>query len=124
MNYLLVIGSLLVIHAGYSVYEHHQVLKITTGLSRDIIGEVLIGLVFINFGAFKSIANKSRFGLTHDNEVLSLKQFLRPIEMSQAMESVNALGITEFEEYDTRIDFLDVVEKRRQYREWKANRDE
>lgn len=120
MNYLLVLGSLLVIHAGYSVYEHHQIFKLTTGLSRDIIGEVLVGLVLVNFGAFKSIANQSRFGLTHNKEVFSLKQFLRPIEMSQAMESVNALGITEFEEYDTRVDFLDVVEKRRQYREWNS----
>lgn len=120
MNSFYVIGSLLVLHAGYSVYEHHQIFKLASALSRDIIGEVLIGLLIINFGAFHSITNKSRIGLTHDKEVFSLKQYLLPIDMSRAMESVNALGITEFEEYDTRVDFLDVVEKRGQYREWKS----
>lgn len=118
MNFLYLIGGLLVLHAGYSSYEHHQILKHASGIARDIIGELFVGLIIINFGAFQSIANSSRYGLTHDKIVTSLKPFLRPIEMSEAMQSVNLLGITEFEEYDSRIDFLDVVEKRRQHREW------
>lgn len=116
-------GALLILHAAYSSYEHHQLLKHAFGIPRDIVLELVIGLILLNFGALESIRNTPRLGITHSNKVEHLKLYLRPIQMNLAMEAINALGVSDFEELDTRVEFLDVREKRKEYMEWSRNKD-
>lgn len=118
MNLSYIAGSFLIIHAGYSSYEHHQYLKSSTPLPLDVVLELIVGLILLNFGALESITNTRRLGITHSNPVDHPKTFLRPIEMSQAMESINALGVSEYEELDTRVDLMDIRKKRKEYLEW------
>lgn len=118
MSLSYIAGGLLITHAAYSSYEHHQFLKSATAIPLDIVLELIIGLILLNFGALESITNGPRLGITHSNLVKHPKIYLRPIEMSQAMESINSLGVSEFEELDSRVDFLDVRQKRKEYMEW------
>lgn len=80
----------------------------------------MIGLVVLNFGVLNSILNKPRLGVSHPQRVEQKFRYLRPIEMSQAMEAVNALGVSEFEELESRVDFIDVRQKRKEYLEWNS----
>lgn len=84
----------------------------------DIVLELVIGLVVLNFGVLASIVNTPRLGVSHPHLVKRLSTYLRPIEMSAAMESINALGVSEYEELDTRVAFMDVRQKRKEYMEW------
>lgn len=119
MSLAYLLGSIFLLHAGYSSYEHHQLFKHTSAsVPVDVILELLVGLVIINFGAIDSITNKSKLGVTHAGVVEPLLTFLRPILMTKATKSINDLGISEFEELDTRVDFLDVVAKRKEYSQW------
>lgn len=78
----------------------------------------MIGLVILNFGAIESISNRARYGITHSNIVSQKLTYLRPIEMSRALKAINDLGVSEFEELDTRVEFLDIRKKRQEYTEW------
>ncbi|SGZ47744.1 CIC11C00000004091 [Sungouiella intermedia] len=117
MSISYVVGGLLILHAGYSSYEHHQFLS-STDIPTDIILELVIGLVVLNFGVLASIINTPRLGIAHSQVVKHANRYLRPIEMSAAMDSINALGVSEFEEFDTRVEFLDIRQKRKEYLEW------
>ncbi|PVH15903.1 uncharacterized protein CXQ87_003760 [Candidozyma duobushaemuli] len=124
MSALLILGSLVLLHAGYCSYEYHAFVK-TTGsfVPTEIILEVIIGLVIINFGALSSIKSRYRLGITHDEVVWPPSTFLMPINLSEATGVVNSLGISEHEELETRRDFIDVKQKRKEYTEWLANQE-
>lgn len=117
MSISYVVGGLLILHAGYSSYEHHQFLS-SAGLPSDIVLELIIGLVVLNFGVLASIVNTPRLGISHLQIVKQLSMYLRPIEMSAATESINALGVSEYEELETRVEFMDIRGKRKEYMEW------
>lgn len=124
MAALLLIGALVLLHAGYCSYEYHAFVKIKGSfVPTEIILEVMIGLFLINFGALNSIKSRYRLGITHDDVVWPPLTFLMPIDLSEATGVVNSLGITEYEELDTRRDFIDVKQKRKEYAEWLAKQE-
>ncbi|KAF3988200.1 hypothetical protein FT663_03514 [Candidozyma haemuli var. vulneris] len=124
MAALLVLGALILLHAGYSSYEYHAFVKTKgTFVPTEIILEVVIGLVIINFGALFSIKSKPRLGITHDKVVQPPSNFLMPIDLSEASTVVNSLGVTDYEELETRRDFVDVKKKRKEYAEWLAKQE-
>lgn len=84
---------------------------------------MLIGVVIINLGALRAIQNRYRFGITHDDVVWPPLTFLLPINLSEANAVINLLGVTEHEELDTRRDFIDVKQKRKEYAEWVAKQE-
>lgn len=107
------------LHAGYSAYEFHSILKSTNSwVPSDIILEVVVALIIINYGAIQSIRNKPRLGIGHDELVQPAHPYLRSIHLSEATCSINRLGVTEFEELDTRPEFINVKQKRKEYAEW------
>lgn len=120
-----VVGALLLLHAAYSSYEHHQVLKHATLVPQDIVLELVIALVLLNFGTLELLKNKLRRGVAHNGIVEPETAYLQPIHMGRAMAAVNRLGVTQYEELDTRPDFVDVRAKRKEYLEWAqaANRE-
>lgn len=116
-----IIGALLLLHATYSSFELHQVLKIShlnsASVPLDIIVEVGIGLVLILAGAIKSIENPS--DLDVQNKVQTPKhRFLKDIEMRKATVELEATGFSEYQYLELRVDFIDIVEKRRQHAAW------
>lgn len=116
------IGGILLIHAGYSSYEFHSILKSASStVPLDIMLEAVVAILIINYGAIQSIRNKPRLGLGHDKLVEPTHAFMRPIKLSEATGSINKLGISEYEELDTRADFVDVRKKRKEFAEWVKN---
>lgn len=110
------VGAICLIHAAYSSYEHHQVLS--SAVPRDIVLEVVVGLVLINFGAIK--ANAARMSLTSSDRVAPPSRFLQPIDTSKAAEAMKALGYSEHEVLETRVDFVDVRQKREEHLKFKG----
>lgn len=116
-----VIGGMLLLHAGYSSYEHHQLLKHASLLPLDVVLELIIAIILLNFGTIESLRNTPRQGVVYGDLVEPKKMYLKPIGMSEAMELVNQLGVTEHEELDSRVDFMDVRAKRKEYLEWEQS---
>lgn len=124
MSALIILGFLILIHSGYSSYEYNAFIKTKgTSVPYDIVLEVIIGLVLINFGVLGSLKTRYRFGITHNEPVWPPLNFLMPIDLNEANAIINQLGVTEFEELDTRRDFIDVKKKRKEYAEWVAKQE-
>lgn len=115
------IGYLILLHAAYSSYEHHQVFKTIGEFPTDIILELVIGLLVVNFGTLDSLRYPKSRALDHGHVVENKHKYLKPIEISKAMVSVNELGATEFEYLDTRLELVDLQAKRQEYANWKKS---
>lgn len=113
------IGYLILLHAAYSSYEHHQVFKTVSAFPTDIVLELVIGLLVVNFGTLDSLRCPKSQALDHGQVVENKHKYLKPIEMSKAMISVNELGATEYEYLDTRLELIDITSKRQEYARWK-----
>jgi hypothetical protein len=116
-----VIGALLLLHAAYSSFELHQVLKVShahsSSIPFDLVVELGIGLVLILAGAIKSIENPSVLDV--QNKVQAPRhRFLKDIEMRKATVELEATGFSEYQYLELRVDFIDIVEKRRQHAAW------
>lgn len=114
-----VLGCLLLVHAAYSAYEHHHHFRHVTAVPRDIWLELLVALVLLNIGAIQGLANEDRLALISGERQAPPKKYLRPIEISAAMQSRNSLQVTEHQTLDLRVDFFNVTAKRKEYLEWK-----
>ncbi|EGW34434.1 uncharacterized protein SPAPADRAFT_49477 [Spathaspora passalidarum NRRL Y-27907] len=113
------IGILLLTHAGYSAFEHHKLASHTihSALPLDIIVETIVATVIIVFGSITSIKNSP--ALTLDNEVVTMdSQYLKPIRATDASQLDQIVGVSEYDRFDNRIEFVDVIAKRREYAEW------
>lgn len=116
------IGTVLLIHAAYSSFELHQILKVSHSEAQsvplDIAVELAIGVILILAGALRSIENPRVLDV--QNKVREPKyRFLKEIVMSKATEELEATGLSDYQYLELRVDFIDIVEKRRQYSEWK-----
>lgn len=114
-----VIGYVVLLHAAYSSYEHHQIFKNTSSIPTDIILELVIGLLVVNFGTLDSLRYGKPRALDTGNVVENKCKYLKPIQMSKAMIGVNELGATEFEHLESRLEMSDVIAKRQEYSQWK-----
>lgn len=125
-----ILGTALLLHAAYSSFEHHQLSKALTLASAgllpyDIWLEVLVGLVVFGIGALNSIENTGFLSLrsAEDNSVhTSDSRFMKHIEMKHAMRVLNKIGISEHEEFETRVPFIDIRKKRAEYAAWVAEK--
>ncbi|RCK62875.1 ER membrane protein complex subunit 5 [Candida viswanathii] len=120
-QYLLyLIGTLLLVHSGYSSFEFHKISIHHPNLNKlplDIIIESLVGILLLVIGAIASIQNDSFLSL--DNEVVSNdSKYLKFIEMKDAVQLGERVGVTDYEEFNSRLPFIDVVKKRKEYSEW------
>lgn len=119
---LFLLGSLLFIHAAYSSFEFHQLLKIHSEydylpLPTEITVEVILALVTFIVGSIISIENEPKLSI--DNKlILQDDKYLKKIEMRKAMREFEKVGISGFEEYDSRVDFIDIKQKRKEYNDW------
>lgn len=115
-------GSLIFVHAGYSSFEFHQLLKTHVeysylSLPTEIIVEILIGLFVFIIGSIIAIENQPRLAV--DNKIVQPDdKYLRQIEMRKTTREFEKIGISEFQEYDTRVDFIDIRQKRKEHSEW------
>lgn len=129
---LYTIGLIILLHASYSSYERHQLVE---PLSKSIIHETIYGVVLIIFALIYSIKNSPFYtvkgkvtneadGVLNDfliNEEVDLgHEYLKPIQMSKAVEVIERIGVSNHEDLISRIDFLDVVKKRKEYDEWRS----
>lgn len=119
---LYVCGTLLFMHAAYSSFEFHQLLKTHVeynylSLPTEIIVEVLLALSIIVSGSIISIENGPK--LTIDNEIVKPDDaYLKKIEMRKAMREFEKVGISSFQEYESRVDFIDIKRKRKEHSDW------
>ncbi|GEQ66502.1 hypothetical protein JCM33374_g165 [Metschnikowia sp. JCM 33374] len=109
------IGSLLLLHAAYSSYEHHQLVEPTSSVPHDIILEIILGLLALNFGTIQNLRNTERVSLMKGEKVQPTEKYLEPIKLSQAMLTLNNLGVSEYEDLECRVDFMDIRQKRKDH---------
>ncbi|CAI5755581.1 unnamed protein product [Candida verbasci] len=103
-QYIYLVGLLLLLHSGYSSFEYH---KFGIEISLDIKLESLIGVLLIIIGSIINIENESF--LTIDNKVIKNKaKYLKFIKMSDAVQLGESLGVTDYEEYNTRLPFINI----------------
>lgn len=112
------LGYLLLLHAAYSSYEHHHTLKLSSTLPTEIILELVIGLMVVNFGTLGQLQYPRSAVLETGMMLENEHTYLKPIEMSRAMVAVNKLGVSEYEYLDTRVELMDVRKKREEYARW------
>ena len=114
---LYLLGSLLFIHAAYSSFEFHQLLKTHIEydylpLPTEITVEVILALVTFIIGSIISVENGPKLSI--DNKLIQQDdKYLKKIEMRKAMREFEKIGISGFEEYDSRVDFIDIKQKRK-----------
>lgn len=107
----------LVAHAAYSSYEFHR-LAGTAALPYDIVLELAVGVVLMVVSLLSLIRNHAKLSVVDDTVVVPDDRFLKPIAMREAMKEFHEVGVTDYDEYETRVDFLDVVKKRDEYAKW------
>ena len=115
------LGCVLLLHATYSSYEHHHIVKTASGIPVDITAELVIGLLCINFGTIKSLRAPYRLSIIEAVRVPPSGTYLEPIRTAQAMLTVNELGIYEHDNLLSRVDFMDIRQKRSSHLSWTQN---
>ncbi|EER36167.1 predicted protein [Candida tropicalis MYA-3404] len=120
-QYLLyLLGSLLLVHSGYSSFEFHKITIHHHDLNKlplDIVIESIVGILLLVIGAIVSIQNESYLSL--DNKIVNNEStYLKYIEMKDAVQVGEKVGVTDYEEFNSRLPFIDVVKKRKEYSEW------
>ncbi|KAL7666617.1 ER membrane protein complex subunit 5 [[Candida] zeylanoides] len=133
-----ILGCAILAHAGYSSFEFHQLLKAThhnaappaglasillgssNSLPSDIVLETLIGVVVLVYGAISSIQTPAFLNL-EDKVIEPTFKYLKPIEMKTATLEFEQLKINPFASLETRVEFIDIVKKRQEYRDWSSD---
>ncbi|OBA23958.1 hypothetical protein METBIDRAFT_30316 [Metschnikowia bicuspidata var. bicuspidata NRRL YB-4993] len=115
---LSILGFMLLLHAAYSSYEHHQLLKGVTVIPRDIIYEMLLGLVLLNFGTIQSLKNSDRLAVISAQIISPPNKYLGPISISEAVLTNNSLEISAYEILESRVELMDIRRSREDYLNW------
>jgi Membrane magnesium transporter. len=99
----------------------------------DIVIESIIGILVIVVGAVKSIENEPSYTIDGKNvddpdsilkevqineKVYTSDKYLKPIEMKKAVEVIEKIGLSDYEVFETRVEFIDILAKRKEYRNW------
>lgn len=131
---LFTVGILVIIHAGYSSYESHQLIST---LNSSVVHETMYGLVLIIAAALFSIKNDPFYtidgrattpedGILDDinvNDPVNLgHQYLKPIDIKDAVDIVEKVGVNDYQELISRVEFIDVAKKRAEYKKWEETR--
>ncbi|CAN3358269.1 ER membrane protein complex subunit 5 [Diutina catenulata] len=118
---LYLVGALLLLHGGYSAYEFYYIAASNTSVPMDITLEVAVGSMLLILGAIESIKNQPILALD-GTKVAPQATFLQPISQQSAFAEKKQLGLHDWQQLESRKDFVDVVAKRRQYNEWADNK--
>lgn len=131
-------GLLILVHSGYSSFEFHQWTKSSIHESShllpfDIVIESIIGILVIVVGAVKSIENEPSYTIDGkkvddpdsilkdvqiNEKVYTSDKYLKPIEMKKAVEVIEKIGLSDYEVFETRVEFIDILAKRKEYLDW------
>lgn len=129
-------GGLLLVHSAYSSFEFHQLVKSTHethGLPLDITVESICGIIVIIVGAVRSVENGAFYKIAGkdsgevdsvlndvqiNERIYSNDKYLKPIEMKQAVALTETIGLSDYQELVTRVDFIDIIQKRKDYANW------
>ncbi|KAI5969312.1 hypothetical protein CANMA_001632 [Candida margitis] len=135
------VGILLLIHSGYSAFEfhkyaihynhhlHHQhqhqhqhqhgsnTTDQSISLPLDIYIEAIVGFIIVMVGAIASIENPVHLSID-DKVIVEESKYLRPIELKDSLQLGERVGINAFTELESRVAFIDIVSKRKEYEDW------
>lgn len=111
--FLYLLGTLLLLHAGYSSYEYHQ-LQIT--LPSDLFLEVGIAVIIFLVGTFSSIANEPFLNVKTNEQFQWPEKYLKPIALSESLATIEKSG-NEFNGFGYRPDFINIRQKRQEYKD-------
>lgn len=123
-NVFYFVGLSLLIHSGFSSFELHRLEMLDVDYTTEsaliksgIPTETIIALMFILSGALYSIRNNSKLSI-EKKEIKPLYTYLNSIFVKDVMQEQEVLGFSEFQLYETRLPFIDIKKKRKEYSEW------
>ena len=122
---LYLLGTLVLLHAGYSSWEIHK--AVSSGLTyyalpTDVYLEVAVGVILFIFAAIQATKN-SPFLNKAGELVQPEAPFLKPIETRKATGEFEKVGITPFDELENRVEFIDIQKKRQEYADWAQSKE-
>lgn len=127
-----VLSIVLIGHSGFSSYEFHQLLKKSTTdttpelpvqIPKDIVYEAIVGLIVFILSSFLSFEKLTYFPLVGPKKLLTQGQYLQDIEMSKATNVDNLIGSDPAGAVNYTPNFVDIMEKRSQVKDWEAKKD-
>ncbi|QLL32279.1 hypothetical protein HG536_0C04480 [Torulaspora globosa] len=128
---LLIVSIVLIGHSGFSSYEFHQIVKFSKNgasessirIPKDILYETIAGLVIFVLSSFLSFEKLSYLPLLGPKKLLTQGQYLLDIEMSKATNVDNLIGSDPAGAVNFTPNFVDIIAKRSQVKEWEAKKD-
>ncbi|QLQ80538.1 hypothetical protein HG537_0D05390 [Torulaspora globosa] len=128
---LLIVSIVLIGHSGFSSYEFHQIVKSSKNgasessiqIPKDILYETITGLVIFVLSSFFSFEKLSYLPLLGPKKLLTQGQYLLDIEMSKATNVDNLIGSDPAGAVNFTPNFVDIIAKRTQVKEWEAKKD-
>jgi hypothetical protein len=127
VSVLPVVATLSLIHAGYSSYEYALFKKThasTVPFPRDIQLEILITVTLYLIHFFLTVKSEKTLSLVDVGRTVPVSK-LRPILMKDAVVEDEIKGANlMFKPAETRVGFIDILNKREEYAEWEAREKE
>ncbi|CAK7896385.1 ER membrane protein complex subunit 5 [[Candida] anglica] len=118
-----IIGSTLLLHAGYSSFEFHSLIKArhdNLALPTDIILEVICGILILIAGSINSTKN-TPFLSASGKLINPTDTHLKNIDFRKATNEFQQIEVNPYEDLDSRLEFINVKEKRAEYKKWVQN---
>lgn len=128
---LLIVSIVLIGHSGFSSYEFHHIVKSSKSsasgssirIPKDILYETIVGLAIFVLSSFLSFEKLSYVPLLGPKKLLTQGQYLLDIEMSKATNVDNLIGSDPAGAVNFTPNFVDIIAKRAQVKEWEAKKD-
>lgn len=119
---LYAVSLLQLLHAGFSSYEFHQVMKkhnrVGAQLPQDIKFEGLCAIIIFTLGVFLSFEVLQYYPLRGEEKPLGPKQYLLDIKLNKSSNIDNLVGVDPNGEVSYTPSFVDIKEKREQVQKW------
>lgn len=121
---LVCVGLASLFHAGYSAHEFY-LFQTTHGtrfaLPNDITIEVLASLLISTLGIMLSIQPKRALSIADGDTIVTSKHKLDPIKLNEALQLEEQCGSSEFSVLNNRPNYCNILEKRKQFKEWSTS---
>lgn len=124
---LIAFSSLLLMHAGFSSHEFHQLLKnlpqdsappLGRQLPKDIQYEALVAISIFTLAIFLSFKKLRFYPLQGPQKMITLDRYLQDIRMNKATNVDNLIGNDSYGEINNAANFVDIHDKREQTKKW------
>ncbi|AOA63528.1 hypothetical protein PP7435_CHR3-0664 [Komagataella phaffii CBS 7435] len=121
-----VIGSLLLLNAGYASYTFNQVAKRVLDhnleLPLDIKIEALVACVIVALGAILSIEASDQVDIYSGALVKPRDQSgLKNIFMGEATGEHEIIGTTPFDHIESNVEFINIIKRREEFAKWEQS---